>query len=132
MSVAITLRPCNGSMKPPLAVRALPPPKNSLDQSERRLPAPALYGPPLRTSFMKKPSRAPFYTIIGLLVLVGLTTAWMRHAQMEIPFIPGVQKPVWLIEARIDFDATGEPVTARLGLPDDPPGYRSFSEQAAA
>ncbi|WP_331345040.1 inactive transglutaminase family protein [Cellvibrio sp. UBA7661] len=81
---------------------------------------------------MKKPSRAPFYTVIGLLVLVGLGTAWMRHNQMEIPFTPGVQKPVWLIEARIDFDATGEPVTARLGLPDEPPGYRSFSEQAAA
>lgn len=81
---------------------------------------------------MKKPSRAPFYTVIGLLVLVGLGTAWMRHSQMEIPFTPGVQKPVWLIEARIDFDATGEPVTARLGLPDEPPGYRNFSEQAAA
>src|SRR6187402_343216 len=81
---------------------------------------------------MKKPSRAPFYAVIGLLVLAGLVTAWMRHTQMEIPFTPGVQKPVWLIEARIDFDATGEAVTARLGLPDDPPGYRSFSEQAAA
>lgn len=81
---------------------------------------------------MKKPSRAPFYTVIGILALVGLATAWMRHVQMEIPFTPGVQKPVWLIEARIDFDATGEPVTARLGLPDSPPGYRSFSEQAAA
>jgi hypothetical protein len=81
---------------------------------------------------MKKPSRAPFYTIIGILALFGLITAWMRHVQMEIPFTPGVQKPVWLIEARIDFDATGEPITARLGLPDNPPGFRSFSEQAAA
>ncbi len=81
---------------------------------------------------MKKPSRAPFYTVIGILALFGLITAWMRHVQMEIPFTPGVQKPVWLIEARIDFDATGEPVTARLGLPDNPPGFRSFSEQAAA
>lgn len=81
---------------------------------------------------MKKPSRAPFYTIVVALILAGFVTAWLRHNQMEIPFTPGVQKPVWLIEARIDFDATGEPVTARLGLPDSPPGYRSFSEQAAA
>lgn len=81
---------------------------------------------------MKKASRAPFYTVIGLLMIAGLATAWLRHHQMEIPFTPGVQKPVWLIEARIDFDATGEPITARLGLPDNPPGYRSFSEQAAA
>jgi 7 transmembrane helices usually fused to an inactive transglutaminase/Inactive transglutaminase fused to 7 transmembrane helices len=81
---------------------------------------------------MKKSSRAPFYTVIGLLMLGGLATAWLRHYYMEIPFTPGVQKPVWLIEARIDFEANGEPVTARLGLPDNPEGYRSFSEQAAA
>lgn len=81
---------------------------------------------------MKKTSRAPFYTIIALLMLGGLITAWLRHYYVQIPFTPGVQKPVWLIEARIDFEATGEPVTARLGLPDDPPGYKSFSEQAAA
>ena len=81
---------------------------------------------------MKKPSRAPFYTIVTALIVASLSIAWMRHSFMEIPFSPGVQKPVWLVEARIDFDATGEPVTARLGLPDSPPGYRSFSEQAAA
>ena len=81
---------------------------------------------------MKKSSRAPFYTVIAFLMLGGLITAWCRHAYMEIPFTPGVQKPVWLIEARIDFEATGEAVTARLGLPDNPPGYKSFSEQAAA
>ncbi|ACE83511.1 inactive transglutaminase family protein [Cellvibrio japonicus] len=81
---------------------------------------------------MKKPSRAPFYTIICGLILFGLVTAWLRHSQMEIPLLPGVQQPVWLIEARIDFEATGEPVTARLGLPDNPPGFRSVTEQAAA
>ena len=81
---------------------------------------------------MQKPSRAPFYAVVTALMLVGLVTAWLRHSQMDIPFTPGVQKPVWLVEARIDFDAIGEPVTARLGLPDSPPGFRSFSEQAAA
>lgn len=81
---------------------------------------------------MKKPSRITFYAIISTLVLFGLGAAWLRHVQMEIPLLPGVQKPVWLIEARIDFEATGEPVTARLGLPDNPPGYRSVTEQAAA
>ena len=81
---------------------------------------------------MKKPSRAPFYTIVSALVLFGLGSAWLRHDHMEIPLLPGEQKPVWLIEARIDFEATGEPVTARLGLPDNPPGFRSVTEQAAA
>jgi hypothetical protein len=81
---------------------------------------------------MKKPSRAPFYTIVTALVLFGLGTAWLRHVHMEVPLLPGVQKPVWLIEARIDFESSGEPVTARLGLPDTPPGFRNVTEQAAA
>lgn len=81
---------------------------------------------------MKKPSRAPFYSVIVGLVLLGLITAWLRHVNMEIPLLPGEQKSVWLIEARIDFEATGEPVTARLGLPDNPPHFRSVTEQAAA
>lgn len=81
---------------------------------------------------MKKPSSAPFYSMIAALMLFGLAIAWLRHSIMEIPLLPGVQKPVWLIEARIDFEGTGEPITARLGLPDNPPGYRNVTEQAAA
>lgn len=81
---------------------------------------------------MKTPSRAPFYTIIAALLLVGLGTAWLRHINMEIPFFAGEQRPVWLVEARIDFVATGDEVTVNLGLPQDPPGFRTFTEQAAS
>src|SRR5690554_5673693 len=81
---------------------------------------------------MKARSRAPFYTIIITLILVGLVTAWLRHITMEIPFFAGEQRPVWLIEARIDFYATGNEVTVNLGLPQDPPGFCTFTEQAAS
>lgn len=81
---------------------------------------------------MKKSSRAPFYTVITLLMLGGLATAWLRHYYMEIPFAPGIQKSVWLVDARIDFEASDQAVTARLGLPDNPDGYRNFSEQVLA
>lgn len=81
---------------------------------------------------MNKPSRAPFYTIIAGLILLGLTTAWLRHAEMEIPFLSGEQRPVWLIEARVDFYANGDAVVANLALPANPPGFRMFTEQAAS
>jgi hypothetical protein len=81
---------------------------------------------------MKKPSNTPFYVIVIGMILFAIGMASFRHYTLEIPLIPGVQKPVWLIEARIDFDAQGEPVTARLGLPDSPPQFRMVSEQAAA
>lgn len=81
---------------------------------------------------MKKPSRTPFYAIIVGLIVVGLGTAWMRHSVMEIPFFAGEQKPVWMIEARVDFVAHDEEVTVSLALPTDPPGFRAFSEIAAS
>lgn len=81
---------------------------------------------------MKARSRAPFYSIIIALMLIGLGTAWMRHVTMEIPFFAGEQRPVWLIEARVDFYATGSEVTINLALPQDPPGFRTFTEQAAS
>ena len=77
-------------------------------------------------------SRIPFYLIITTLVIVGLTTAWMRHLEMEIPFFPGERQPVWLIEARVDFVADGGEVLVSLDLPSSPPGFRMFAEHAAS
>lgn len=74
----------------------------------------------------------PFLLVTGLLVLVGVVTAWMRHEEMGIPFTPDVSRPVWLVEARIDLVASGEPVRVSFDLPDRPPGFQVFAEQAAS
>jgi hypothetical protein len=81
---------------------------------------------------MKKPSKAPFYSIVAGLIILGLATAWLRHTTMDIPFFAGDHRPVWMIEARVDFVAHGDEVTVNLGLPYDPPGFRTFSELAAS
>ncbi len=77
-------------------------------------------------------SRLPFYLIVGTLVVSGLTIAWLRHLAMEVPFLPGEQKPVWLVEARVDLVASGGPVRVNLDLPDNPPGFRLVTEHAAS
>jgi hypothetical protein len=77
-------------------------------------------------------SRIAFYIIVGSLILAGLSIAWLRHQHMAIPFLPGVQSPVWLVEARIDFVAQGEPAAVSLDIPDRPPGFRIVAEQAAS
>jgi hypothetical protein len=74
----------------------------------------------------------PFYLVVAILILSGLALAWVRHTHLHIPFWPGQSKPVWLIEARIDFVAQGKPVMVSLDLPKDPPGFRQVSEQAAS
>lgn len=76
--------------------------------------------------------RLPFYAIVILLIVAGLATAGLRHNTTEVPFVPGEQKPVWLVEARIDFLAQGGKTTVRLDLPDSAPGFRLIREQAAS
>lgn len=77
-------------------------------------------------------SRLSFYWIIVLLIITGFGLAICRHLQMEIPFTPGEEKPVWQIEAKVDFNAQNDKVLASLNLPDHPPGFRLFTEQAAS
>jgi hypothetical protein len=74
-----------------------------------------------------------FYTILILLALSGLVTAVLRHLATGTPFLPGKEESVWLVEARVDFTATGGPVSASLSLPAmQLPGFELFEEQAAS
>lgn len=75
-------------------------------------------------------SRLPFYVAVLLLISAGIGLAVWRHLELGIPWLTGEQRPVWMIEARIDFRATGEPVLASLTVPADPPGFLTISEQA--
>ncbi len=77
-------------------------------------------------------SRYPFYFAIFLLIAAGLGLAILRHVEMGIPWLTGEQRPVWMVEARIDFEAMDGPVLASLNIPDNPPGFRLLSEQAAS
>lgn len=73
-----------------------------------------------------------FWLLVTALLALGSGIAWLRHVQMEIPLLPGEAKPVWLVEARVDFVATGGPVRISLDLPEELPGFRLFTEQAAS
>ncbi|MEQ5834289.1 inactive transglutaminase family protein [Marinobacter mangrovi] len=77
-------------------------------------------------------SRYPFYIAIALLIFTGVGIATLRHFELGIPWLSGEERPVWLVEARVDFRASGDPVLVSLNLPDDPPGFHVLSEQAAS
>lgn len=78
------------------------------------------------------PSRLPLYLLLLLLVTSAIAIALLRHQQTQIPFLPGEQKPVWLVEARIDFVAGGGPALVSFSLPGENRAFRLFSEQAAS
>ncbi|MBK1735930.1 gonadoliberin III [Halorhodospira abdelmalekii] len=77
-------------------------------------------------------ARTVFFALIATLVIVGSAMAAWRHIDAGVPFWPGVQQPVWLVEARIDFEATGEGVLVSFNIPSDPPGFDvSFAHTAS-
>ncbi|MDX1598049.1 MAG: inactive transglutaminase family protein [Marinobacter sp.] len=81
---------------------------------------------------MTSRSRIPFFTAIILLILAGTALAIWRHVELGIPWLTGEERPVWMVEARIDFNAANEPVLASLNIPEQSPGFRILSEQAAS
>jgi hypothetical protein len=56
------------------------------------------------------PSRLPFYIAVFLLISAGISLAVWRHIELGIPWLTGDQRPVWMVEARVDFDGANEPV----------------------
>ncbi len=81
---------------------------------------------------MNSPSRLPFYIAVFLLISAGISLAVWRHIELGIPWLTGEQRPVWMVEARVDFNGTGEPVVASLNVPEQPLGFRILTEQAAS
>ncbi len=76
-------------------------------------------------------SRTLFYFIVASLVIAGCVTAYSRHLNTNLPFSPGEQKDVWLVEARIDYMAQG---TSKVNftLPEDNAYFRLFSEHSTS
>lgn len=77
-------------------------------------------------------SRVPFYVATFMLIGAGLLLAFLRHSELGIPFFAGEEQSVWMVEARVDFEARGEPVLASLTIPHNPPGFRVLSRNAAS
>lgn len=73
-------------------------------------------------------SRSPFLFIVGLLLIGGIATAAFRNTTYRVPFLPGAAQSVWLIEARIEFDAEGGPVQVDLTLPPAQNDFRFGAE----
>ncbi len=77
-------------------------------------------------------SRLPFLLLILFLIAAGLGMSWLRHTRLNVPFLADEKVPVWLVEARVDFEAAGEPVLVSLELPDKPPGFHVVREWASS
>ncbi len=57
------------------------------------------------------------YFLVILIMGLGIGLILYKHFALGFPLLPDDKKPVWTIEAKIDFVARGEPVTVSFALP---------------
>lgn len=61
--------------------------------------------------------RAQVLVIAFLLIAAGVGLCAYKSTVLGFPLMPGEYRKVWTIEAKVQFDADGGPVTASLALP---------------
>nr|WP_086940202.1 inactive transglutaminase family protein [Thaumasiovibrio occultus] len=77
-------------------------------------------------------SRTPFYLLITTLILAGLALIMHRHQVYGVPLLPESSAQVWEIEARIEFEASGDPVRVSMAAPDTQHGFTLINETTSS
>lgn len=77
-------------------------------------------------------ARVPLYVLVLGLMTAGLFLSFYRHYVFDVPWLPDGRRQVWSIEAKIEFEALGEPVKLSLAVPDNQPGFERVSEHTAS
>ncbi|EAS64176.1 gonadoliberin III [Photobacterium angustum] len=77
-------------------------------------------------------SRVPFYILISLLIIAGLGLSMYRHDVYGVPWTPGDERAVWEVEARVQFDAVGDPVQVKMATPETQEGFTLIDESTSS
>jgi hypothetical protein len=77
-------------------------------------------------------TRVPLYILVLGLLAAGLFLTFYRHYVFDVPWLPDAKRQIWSIEAKIEFEALGQPVKLSLAVPDSQPGFERVSEHTAS
>ncbi|WP_419208637.1 inactive transglutaminase family protein [Photobacterium leiognathi subsp. mandapamensis] len=77
-------------------------------------------------------SRVPFYILISLLIIAGLGLSMYRHDVYGVPWTPDEERAVWEVEARVQFDAVGDPVEVKMATPETQEGFTLIDESTSS
>lgn len=73
-------------------------------------------------------SQVQLRIFIGLLAALGIGFAVYKHFSVGYPFFPKQQIPIWTIEAKITFRATGGPVKLTFAVPGEQKDFGVLDE----
>lgn len=62
-------------------------------------------------------TKVQVFVIAAVLFLLGLGLTIYKSFELGFPLVPGEYRTVWTVEAKVEFDGTGDPVKASLALP---------------
>lgn len=79
-----------------------------------------------------KTTRKPFYFLIFVLVATGFYLSYYRHANFDVPWLPGEKQQVWSIEAKVEFEAQDQPAKVSLAIPSSQDGFEMLAEHTAS
>ena len=72
------------------------------------------------------------YSVVILILFTGIGLILYKHLVLGFPLMPDEKKFVWTIEAKIDFQAQGEPIIVSLALPPRNPRLTFMEEDFAS
>lgn len=78
------------------------------------------------------PSKVPFRIFVACLFLLGVGLIAQRHFVGEIPWLPGETYSTWMIEAKVEFNAQDEAVTASFATPSSQRNFTVLNQTAAS
>lgn len=79
-------------------------------------------------------SRGVFYFVTAILFAAGLLLMAYQHFAYDLPLVPGVERDIWSVEAKIEFLPTGddEPSQIQFALPAVQPGLTQVKQTTAS
>jgi hypothetical protein len=79
-----------------------------------------------------KTNPSSVYVLAFFLLALGLGLSLYRHLNFEVPWLPGEQRLIWSIEAKVEFESQDAPVKASFATPDTQPGFERLNERTAS
>jgi len=76
-------------------------------------------------------TKKAYYILVSSLALIGLTISIYKTMVLGVPLFPRKEGTVWLVEAKITFEAQNSPIKASLMLPQRKSGYKMLQEDVA-
>lgn len=72
--------------------------------------------------------RTKIYLIALALIAICASFMYYKVTRLGMPLLPSQQSDVWIVEAKLQFQASGGPAKASFYVPNDPPGFVRLNE----